>query len=207
MLLWWRIWSHPALRWQLCIPSWRNSSSILPWWHLSSKDSWMILLYWPFQFGFRPECGTETTLVTLADDLYWELDRRNTSLLVLLNLSTAVNHLSGPLCRDVLAGAVLQWSSLEGSFWKMVLLDFWCWWTAAVGGHCGWLFRASDRWHQHDVTTASLSLSGQAVLVWGQNGHPFSFRSDILSMRWHFSFSFRTSRLSVRSQWPSDGTA
>lgn len=98
--------SQANKRWQLCIPTWRSSSSILPWWHLSSKDSWMILLYWPFQFGFRPECGTETTLVTLADDLYWELDRRNTSLLVLLNLSTAVNHLSGPLCRDVLAGAV-----------------------------------------------------------------------------------------------------
>lgn len=50
----------------------------------------------PFQSGFSPVYGTEIALVTLVDNLCWELDR-SVTLLFLLDLSMAfntINHVS-----------------------------------------------------------------------------------------------------------------
>lgn len=58
---------------------------------LSSREYWKRLIFWILQDKLR----TDTALVTLADDLYQELDRRNRILLVLLDISAAfdtVNH-------------------------------------------------------------------------------------------------------------------
>lgn len=40
----------------------------------------------PFQLGFRPGFGIETTLITLMDDLYQEWDGGSVSILALLDL-------------------------------------------------------------------------------------------------------------------------
>lgn len=58
----------------------------------------------PFQFGFRPDYGTETILVTFVDDLYQELDRKSVSLLVLLDLSVAFSTIDHGMLMAWLSG-------------------------------------------------------------------------------------------------------
>ncbi|KAF7253392.1 ERI1 exoribonuclease 3 [Varanus komodoensis] len=84
----------------------------------------------PFQSGFRPGYSTESALVALYDDLCREKDRGSTSLLVLLDLSSAFDTIDHGILLDRLAGlgvggTALQWfrSYLNGRFQKVVLGD------------------------------------------------------------------------------------
>ena len=61
-----------------------------------------------FISGFRTGYVIETVLVTLVDDLHWELERGSVSLLVLLDLSAAFNIFS----HDILQGQIL-WEYLS----------------------------------------------------------------------------------------------
>ncbi|KAF7247735.1 hypothetical protein EYD10_06187 [Varanus komodoensis] len=85
----------------------------------------------PFQSGFRPGYGTESALVALYDDLCRERDRGSASLLVLLDLSAALNTINHGILLDRLVGLGVegtagQWfhSYIAGRFQKVVLGDF-----------------------------------------------------------------------------------
>lgn len=60
----------------------------------------------PFRSGFRPGHGTEASLV---DDIWQERDRGTVTLLVLLDLSAALNIVDHSSLLEGGGGNVLQW--------------------------------------------------------------------------------------------------
>lgn len=90
-----------------------------------------FISFHPFQSGFRHGYESKTFLIVLVDDLCWDMDKKSSSLLILLDLSAGLASFDHGVFLEHffglgLGGIDLQWflSFHEGGFQKV------CWRSA-----------------------------------------------------------------------------
>lgn len=71
-------------------------------WTTSSSPGSYKYLY-TFQSGFRSGDGTETALVGLLDNMHWQMERRNETMLILMHFSAAFDATDHDILLDCLS--------------------------------------------------------------------------------------------------------